>query len=784
MATTDRNQVPSIPQHLPVLPLRNMVLFTGVPTQLLVGRAGSLQLIQDAWEGDRLIAITAQKEGEEEAPQPKDLYEVGVVGLIHRVYKLPENHLQILVRGVKRARLVEYTETSPYLQARVEILEEVELGTQEEQALAQNLSQQFQKMVILVPTLDNELQVTAINLERQPAQLADFIASGLDLPIAEKQALLEELSARKRQEALTVLLNRELSILEMGHKIQNQVQEEVGQVQREHYLREQMRVIQQELGEDGAGELEELRQRIGKAKLPEEVDKEVQREFGRLTHIPSSAAEYTVVRTYLDWILDLPWRKSSRDRLDIGKARQVLEEDHEGLDKIKERILEHLAVCKLKKDSKGPIFCFVGPPGVGKTSLGRSIARAMGRKFARISLGGVHDEAEIRGHRRTYIGALPGRIIQSLHKVGTNNPVLMLDEIDKVGADFRGDPAAALLEVLDPEQNSSFVDHYLDVPFDLSKVMFIATANQLETIPPALLDRMEIIQLSGYTEDEKVRIARTHLLPRQLREHGLQRRKVKMEDEAIRALIRNYTQEAGLRNLEREVGRICRKIARQVVEGGKGGFAISHEDLAQYLGAERVQMTRRENIGSPGVVAGLAWTPVGGEVMFVEATKMKGSKGLTLTGKLGEVMKESAQIALSYVRTRVDEWGIDHNFFDKQDIHIHLPSGAVPKDGPSAGVTVATSLLSILTGRPVREDVAMTGEVTLRGRVLPVGGIKEKVLAAHRAGMSTVILPRRNSNDLDELPDVVRQQLHFVLVEDLAEVFEASLAEKSVRRAA
>ena len=784
MATTDRNQVPSIPKHLPVLPLRNMVLFTGVPTQLLVGRAGSLQLIQDAWEGDRLIAITAQKEGEEEAPQPKDLHEVGVVGLIHRVYKLPENHLQILVRGIKRARLVEYTETSPYLQAQVEILEEMELGTQEEQALAQNLSQQFQKMVTLVPTLDNELQVTAINLERQPAQLADFIASGLDLPIAEKQALLEELSARKRQEALTVLLNRELSILEMGHKIQNQVQEEVGQVQREHYLREQMRVIQQELGEDGAGELEELRQRIGKAKLPEEVDKEVQREFGRLTHIPSSAAEYTVVRTYLDWILDLPWRKSSRDRLDIGKARQVLEEDHEGLDKIKERILEHLAVRKLKKDSKGPIFCFVGPPGVGKTSLGRSIARAMGRKFARISLGGVHDEAEIRGHRRTYIGALPGRIIQSLHKVGTNNPVLMLDEIDKVGADFRGDPAAALLEVLDPEQNSSFVDHYLDVPFDLSKVMFIATANQLETIPPALLDRMEIIQLSGYTEDEKVRIARTHLLPRQLREHGLQRRKVKMEDGAIRALIRNYTQEAGLRNLEREVGRICRKIARQVVEGGKGGFAISDDDLAQYLGAERVQMTRRENIGSPGVVAGLAWTPVGGEVMFVEATKMKGNKGLTLTGKLGEVMKESAQIALSYVRTRVDEWGIDHNFFDKQDIHIHLPSGAVPKDGPSAGVTVATSLLSILTGRPVREDVAMTGEVTLRGRVLPVGGIKEKVLAAHRAGMSTVILPRRNSNDLDELPDIVRQQLHFVLVEDLAEVFEASLADKSVRRAA
>tara|TARA_Y100000588_G_scaffold368434_1_gene436331 strand:- start:9 stop:2360 length:2352 start_codon:yes stop_codon:yes gene_type:complete len=783
MATNDHETL-SIPEHLPVLPLRNMVLFPGTPTQLLVGRAGSLQLIQDAWEGNRLIAITAQKEGEKEAPQPEDLYEVGVVAVIHRVYKLPDNHLQILVRGTKRMRLVEYTQTSPYLQARLGALEDAELGTQEEQALAQNLSQQFQKMVTLVPTLDNELQVAAISLEKQPAQLADFIAAGLDLPIAEKQSLLEELSARKRQEELTVLLNRELSILEMGHKIQNQVQEEVGQVQREHYLREQMKVIQQELGEDGSGELEELRKRIDKAKLPEEVEKEIRREFDRLTHIPSSAAEYTVVRTYLDWILGLPWGKASRDRLDIGKARQVLEEDHEGLDKIKERILEHLAVRKLKKDSKGPIFCFVGPPGVGKTSLGRSIARAMGRKFARIALGGVHDEAEIRGHRRTYIGALPGRIIQSLHKVGTNNPVLMLDEIDKVGADFRGDPAAALLEVLDPEQNSTFADHYLDLPFDLSKVMFIATANQLETIPPVLLDRMEVIQLSGYTEDEKVRIARTHLLPRQLREHGLQRRKVKIDDEVMRGLIRKYTQEAGLRNLEREIGRICRKIARQVVEGQKGGFAISQDDLAQYLGAERVQVTGRENVGRPGIVAGLAWTPVGGEVMFVEATKMRGSKGLTLTGKLGEVMKESAQIALSYVRTRAGEWGIDQNFFDKQDIHVHLPSGAVPKDGPSAGVTVATSLLSLLTGRSVREDVAMTGEVTLRGRVLSVGGIKEKVLAAHRAGMNTVILPRRNGKDLEELPDTVRQQLNFVLVEDLAEVFEASLAEKSVRRAA
>ena len=784
MVRVDRKQDAKISEQLPVLPLRNMVLFPDVPTQLLVGRAGSLQLIQDAWEGERHIAIAVQKEGEEESPGPEDLYEVGVVATIHRVYKLPDNHLQILVRGLQRVQLVEYTQTSPYLIVRFERLEEVELGTREEQALAHNLSQQFQKMVSLVPTLDNELQVTVINLEKHPAQLADFIASGLDLPVAEKRELLEEARAQQRLEKLTVLLNRELSILEMGHKIQNQVQEEVGQVQREHYLREQMRIIQKELGEDGDGDVEELRQRIANARLPEDVNKEALRELDRLAHIPSGAAEYTVVRTYLDWILDLPWRKSSRDRINMCKARQVLEEDHEGLDKIKERILEYLAVRKLKKDSKGPIFCFVGPPGVGKTSLGRSIARAMGRKFSRISLGGVHDEAEIRGHRRTYVGALPGRIIQSLNKVGSNNPVLMLDEIDKVGADFRGDPAAALLEVLDPEQNASFVDHYLDLPFDLSKVMFIATANQLETIPPALLDRLEVIQLSGYTEDEKMRIARTHLLPRQLREHGLQRRKVEIGDETMRILIRNYTQEAGLRNLEREIGRICRKIARQVVEGRKGAFAVSQEDLVGYLGAERIQLTAREDVGLPGIVAGLAWTPVGGEVMFVEATKMKGSKGLTLTGKLGEVMKESAQIALSYVRTRVGEWGIDQNFFDKLDIHIHLPSGAVPKDGPSAGVTVATSLLSVLTGRPVRADVAMTGEVTLRGRVLPVGGIKEKVLAAHRAGMATVVLPRRNDKDLEELPEEVRRQMNFVLVEDLAEVFEASLAEKDVRRAA
>ena len=773
-----------IPAQLAVLPLRNMILFPGVPTQLLVGREGSLQLVREALERTRIIAITAQKDVEVEDPGADDLYKVGVVAFIHRIIKLPDDHLQILVRGTKRIGFKRFIQEKPYLMAEVEEMDDDELDDQRGLALAQNLSQQFQKIVSLVPSLGEEPQVTAINLEKQPAQLADFIASGLDIAFQEKQEILQETSVQRRLERLTVLLNRELSILEMGHKIQNQIQQEMGQTQREYYLREQMRIIQKELGEGGDDEIEELRQQLKKARLPEEPRQEAERELERLGHMHSGAAEYTVARTYLDWMLSLPWSKTSRSRIDIHRSRRVLDADHEGLEKIKERILEYISVRKLKKDSKGPIFCFVGPPGVGKTSLGRSIARALGRRFVRISLGGVHDESEIRGHRRTYVGALPGRIIQGLRKAGTNNPIFMLDEIDKLGADFRGDPGAALLEVLDPEQNSTFVDNYLDAPFDLSKVTFIATANQLETIPPALLDRLEVIQLSGYTEEEKVQITRNHLLPRQLKEHGLAHRKVDMNVEVLRALIRGYTQEAGVRNLEREIGHICRKVARQVVEGKRGPFVITKEDLVIFLGAEKVQLTLREEIASPGIIAGLAWTPVGGEVMFVEATKMKGDKGLTLTGKLGEVMKESAQIALSYVRTRAEEWGLDQDFFADQDIHIHLPSGAVSKDGPSAGVTVATALLSLLMGRAVRRDVAMTGEVTLRGRVLPVGGVKEKVLAAHRAGIGTVILPSRNEKDLAELSAGVRRQMEFVFVEDLAQVFAASFAEETARQAA
>ncbi len=774
-----------LPEQLPVLPLRNTVIFPGVPTQLLVGRDGSLELMRTALEQGRVFAAVAQRDTQVEDPKPEDLYSVGIVGLVHRTFNLPDGNMQVLVRGLQRVELIDYVQRDPFLVARVTALEESGTeGQQEILALAQNLSQLFQKMVGLVSGLEDDLQVTAINLEKQPVQLSHFVASGLDLPLAEKQKLLEEDNIKKRLKALTVVLNNELSILEMGSQIQSQIQEEMGNAQREHYLREQMRVIQRELGEEGDGELDGLRRKLAKAKIPSGVREVAQRELNKLAQMPGGAADYAVSRTYLDWIFELPWQRKSPDRIDLKRARKVLDVDHKGLDKIKERLLEYLSVRKLTKYAKGPIFCFVGPPGVGKTSLGQSIARALGRKFVRISLGGVHDESEIRGHRRTYVGALPGRIVQGLRKAGTNNPVFMLDEIDKLGADFRGDPAAALLEVLDPAQNNTFADHYLDIPFDLSRIVFIATANQLETIPPALRDRLEVIQLSGYTEDEKIEIAQSHILPRQLAEHGLVRRKVAIAEDALRVLIRGYTQEPGLRGLEREVGRICRKIALRVVGGERGPFVVGSEDLVDYVGNAKVHHEGREEISGPGLVAGLAWTPTGGEVMYVEATKMTGNGGLTLTGQLGDVMRESAQIALSYIRSHTADWGIAPDFFEVEEIHVHLPAGAIPKDGPSAGVAVATALLSLLTGRTVRADVAMTGEVTLRGRVLAVGGIKEKVLAAHRAGIDRVILPRRNERDLDDLPPQIRRKMHFALVDDLVDVFAACFAEQRVRRAA
>ncbi|MFA6111086.1 MAG: endopeptidase La [Candidatus Latescibacterota bacterium] len=775
---------PRLPPRIAVLPLRNLVLFPATSTRLLVGRPGSLQLVHEALQGDRLIGVAAQRDPDEEDPGPEGVHEIGVVASIHEVVRLPNEHLQIVVRGMARVRYHEVRREGSCLVAAVELLPEAGELTQRDLALGQNLSAQFRRLVSLSPSLADDLQATAAAFEKTPLQLGDLVASALEVPVVEKQELLQEVSLQRRLERLTLLLNRELAIVEMGQKIQNQVQQEVGQAQREHFLREQMRVIQKELGEDSDREVTELRQRLEAARLPEEARREAEGELVRLGRMPPGAAEHTVARTYLDWMVALPWRRSSAGRIDVARAARVLADDHDGLEKVKERILEYIAVRKLRRDSRGPLFCFVGPPGVGKSSLGRSIARALGRRFVRISLGGVHDEAEIRGHRRTYVGALPGRIIQGLRQAGTNNPVFMLDELDKVGTGFRGDPAAALLEVLDPEQNATFVDHYLGVPFDLSKVTFIATANQLETIPPALRDRLEVIPLSGYTEDEKVAIAAHHLLPRQLREHGLNRRQVRVDEGTLRTLVRGYTQEAGVRNLERELGRICRKAARRVVEGRRAGFTVTAADLVEYLGRERVMLMVPDEVNAPGIAAGLAWTPFGGEVMLVEVSLMKGSGGLTLTGKLGEVMKESAQIALSYLRAHAESWRIPRGALTRHEFHVHLPSGAVPKDGPSAGVTVATALLSALTGRSVRADLAMTGEITLRGRVLPVGGVKEKVLAAHRAGVRRIVLPRRNEKDLDDLPAGIREALRFVLVDELSEVFAACFADGTARRAA
>jgi ATP-dependent Lon protease len=765
------------------MPLRNLVLFPGVSSRLLVGRPGSLQLVQEALQGDRMIGVSAQRDADEENPGPDGVHSVGVVASIHEVVRLPNEHLQIVVRGVGRVRYHDIRHQGAFLVATAEPLPVPDEFGQRDLALSQNLSAQFRRLVSLSPGLPDDLQATASSLEKSPSRLGDLVASALDIPTSEKQELLQEDSLRRRLERLTLSLNRELAIVEMGQKIQHQVQQEVGQAQREHFLREQVRVIQKELGEDTDREVSELRQRLAAARLPDEARTEAENELARLARMQPGAAEYTVARTYLDWMLALPWARASAERVDLARASRTLEADHDGLTRIKERILEYIAVRKLRRDSRGPLFCFVGPPGVGKTSLGRSIARALGRRFVRISLGGVHDEAEIRGHRRTYVGALPGRIIQGLRQAGTRNPVFMLDELDKVGADFRGDPAAALLEVLDPEQNSTFLDHYLGVPFDLSRVTFIATANQLDTVPPALRDRLEVIQLSGYTEDEKVAIARHHLWPRQLREHGLHHRRVTIDDEAIRQVVRGYTQEAGVRQLERELGSLCRKAARRIVEGNAGPLGMTAADLSGFLGRERVSHALPDAQASPGSAAGLAWTPAGGEVMLVEATMMKGSRGLILTGKLGDVMKESAQIALSYLRAHADEWQIPRGALARHELHVHLPSGAVPKDGPSAGVTVATALLSLLTSKPVPAGLAMTGELTLRGRVLPVGGIKEKVLAAHRAGMTCVVLPRRNEKDLDDLPESVRQ-LRFVLVDDLSEVFAECFPGGSARQAA
>ncbi len=766
----------TVPEELPMLPLRGVVIFPSAIVPLLISRGSSLKVVEQVLAGDRMLGLVAQKNPEEEEPEVLGLYSRGTAGRILKMLKYPDGSVRILVQGLRRVETVQYVQQEPFYRARVRHLSDVYEPSKDLEAVQAHMVNQFAKFVSMIPYLPDELQVVVMNI-KDPGKVTDLISSNLNISLEEKQDLLSTVEVRLRMEKLSTILNREIELLELGHKIQSQVQSELSKHQKEFYLRQQMRAIQKELGEGDprAAELDELRSKMEEAKLPPEALKAAQSELERLRIIPPESAEHTVVRTYLEWLLNLPWAVSTEDNLDIPHARQVLDHDHYDLEKIKDRILEFLAVRQLKKDSKGPILCFVGPPGTGKTSLGRSIARAMGRKFVRLSLGGIRDEAEIRGHRRTYIGSLPGRIVQNLRNAGSNNPLFMLDEIDKLGADFRGDPASALLEVLDPEQNNTFVDHYLDVAFDLSKVMFVTTANLLDPIPPPLRDRMEVIELAGYTEEEKLEIARRHLIPKQINENGLQDGQVNFTTDGLVSLVRHYTREAGLRNLEREIGSLCRKVARGITEGKTEPVTIGPDKVHELLGPERFLSEIAERTHEPGVAIGLAWTPMGGDIMFIESTKMAGKKGLTLTGHLGEVMKESAQAALSFVRARAERLGIPEDFFETLDLHIHVPAGAVPKDGPSAGVTIATSLASLLSGRVVRHDVAMTGEITLRGKVLAVGGIKEKVLGARRAGITTIILPKRNEKDLEDIPEQVRAEMQFIFVEAMDEVLQHAL---------
>jgi ATP-dependent Lon protease len=767
-----------IPEMLPVLPLRGIVIFPSQIHPFLVSRPSSLKLIEEVGQASRIIALAAQRNPEEETPAPEGLYPRGTAVRILKMLRYPDQSVRVLVQGLARIDLGDFTQNEPYFVAHVSRLREETVPDREIAALHDHLVSQFTKFVSLVPYLPDELQALAVQI-KEPTRLADLVASYLKIAIEEAQDLLATDAVRQRLEKLISILNREIELLELGHKIQSQVQTELNKNQREYYLRQQLKAIQRELGEGDSrtSEVEELEKKIEEANMPPEARKAADKELDRLRMIPPESAEHTVVRTYLDWLVTMPWSVSTEDNLDIKHAREVLDEDHFDLDKIKERILEFLAVRKLKTDSKGPILCFVGPPGTGKTSLGRSIARALGRKFVRLSLGGIRDEAEIRGHRRTYIGALPGRIVQGIRNAGSNNPLIVLDEIDKLGMDFRGDPSSALLEVLDPEQNNTFSDHYLDIPFDLSKVLFVTTANVLDPIPPALRDRMEVLELPGYTAEEKVQIAERHLIPKQLFENGLADIKVAFNREALREIIETHTREAGLRNLEREIARVCRKIARAITEGETAPAEITADDVRRYLGPPRFYSEVAERTNEPGVATGLAWTPSGGDIMFIESTRMPGKKGLTLTGSLGDVMKESAQAALSWVRSRADRLGIPVDFFEKSDIHVHVPAGAIPKDGPSGGVTIAASLASLLSGRPVRSDVAMTGEITLRGKVLPVGGIKEKVLAARRAGIKTIILPKRNERDLEDIPAEVQRELKMIFVDTVDEVLANALTD-------
>ena len=773
----------ALPEALPVLPLKDNVVFPDTLTPLAVGQERSIRLLNDVLGGNRMLVMAASRDPELDEPEPGDVHAVGVAGVVQRMIKVPDGTLRILVQGTQRVALGDFESTEPYLIARVEPLPDVVKQTPELEALTRNVRTSFSQIIQQVPYLPEELQIAVANIE-SPTELAHMIAGALRIKTEEKQELLEERDVARRLRRLSQLMARELDLISIGTRIQTQVQSEVDKSQREYFLRQQLKAIQDELGEgdEQQAETNELRRQIEEANLPEHALEQANRELQRLERLPSQAAEHGVIRNYLEWIVSLPWSKSTDDDLDLAQARAQLDADHYDIEAVKDRILEFLAVRKLNPDAGSAIICFVGPPGVGKTSLGRSIAAAMGREFERLSVGGVRDESEIRGHRRTYIGSMPGTIIRALRDAGSNNPVLMIDEIDKMGADFRGDPASAMLEVLDPEQNAGFRDHYLDLPFDLSRVMFITTANQLEPIPGPLRDRMEVIQLSGYTEAEKLEIAKRYLVPRQIERNGLSSARIEFTDEGLRLLIDGYTREAGVRSLEREIGALCRKVARDYAEGKRRKRTIKARQVTQLLGQRRVRHEAKRRTDEPGVATGLAWTPVGGDVLFVESAAYPGEGSLRVTGQLGDVMKESAEAAMSFVKGNVKNWGADvtEDWFRTHDVHIHVPAGAIPKDGPSAGVTMATALVSLATGRPVRSDTAMTGEITLTGQVLPIGGLKEKALAAQRASLTRVIAPAENEADLDEFPEHLRAGMEFIFADRIERVLEAALENGSV----
>ena len=775
-----QEQTQSVVVDLPLLAVRNTVLLPNVVVSLVVTQVQSQRAIEEAMSKDRLLFAVTQLHEQTENPGPDDFYTIGVEGHIERLLRMPDGTISILLRGRRRLKRIAYTQTMPFLSVEAEVITDIIASTLALEALRRTVLAQYEQCARLNPLLSEDVYITAMNIN-DAGLMADFVVSTLDLPVPARQNVLESLSVEQRLQKASILLSKELDILELENHIHDQVQQEIDKTQREYFLREQLKVIQHELseGDPALRDNQELREKILSSGMPDAIRVRANKELDRLSAMPSIAPDASMLRTYIDWLANVPWNKTTLDRLDISEAERILNENHFGLEKVKERILEYIAVRKLSHEMRSPILCFVGPPGVGKTSLGRSIAEALGRKFVRLSLGGVRDEAEIRGHRRTYVGALPGRILQTMKTVGTINPLFLLDEVDKLGTDFRGDPASALLEVLDPEQNATFADHYLEVPYDLSQVIFLTTANVLHTIPPALRDRLEIIELPGYTEDEKLYIARQFLLPKLMREHGLRPSKIEVEDATIQRLISEYTFEAGVRNLERELATIMRKVARKVAEGRRTKTKVTADKLPEYLGPQRHHPSVAEEADEVGVATGVAWTSAGGDLITVEATVLEGRGHLTLTGQLGEVMKESAQAALSYARSKTAQFGIDNRFYEKYDIHLHLPAGSIPKDGPSAGITMATALLSALTKRPIRRDVAMTGEITLRGRVLPVGGLKEKILAAHRAGIKTFILPKRNIKDVEDVPKDITRDLKYVFVEHMDDVVAVALLASS-----